>query len=128
MPGLCTYRNADRFANLFANGSFAQKLYVFCPGKSHKDAYSGNGTTIKKPARRRMVNPHNIDTNLVHKRKIEVYLLMSSEVVFFGGRLEKSQPDSLHKKLLDHRKKEYRVGANLRGYVYTGHALGQHAH
>ena len=128
MPGLCTYRNADRFGNLFADGSFAQKLYVFCPGKSHKDAYSGNGTTIKKPARRRMVNPHNIETNLAHERKIDVHLLSSSQVIFFGVRLEGSIRDSLHKKLSVTLKKEFRDWANSRVCAHSGNSLVQPPH
>jgi len=120
MPGLCTYRNADRFGNLLADGSFAQKLYVFCPGKSHKDAYSGNSTTIKKPAWRRMVNPHNIETNLAHECKIDVHLLRSSEVIFFGVRLEGSIRDSLHKKLSVTLKKEFRDWANSRVCAHSG--------
>ena len=73
-----TYRNADGFGNLFAGRSFAQKLDMFCPRKGHKNAHLGSGATIKKPARRRMVYPHNIQAGLAHESKIDLHLLGSS--------------------------------------------------
>src|SRR6266704_1664595 len=68
----------------------------------------------RKPARRRMVNPHNIQTGLAHESKIAIDLLRSSEVISFCVRLERTVGNAFDKELFVSFKKEFRHRANSR--------------
>ena len=103
---------ANGFGNLFTDGAFTQKLDVFFPGKRHQHAHLGSSTTIKKPARRRMVNSHNIKTGLPHENEIAINLLRSSEVISFCVGLERTVGHAFNKKLFVSFKKEFRHRAN----------------
>src|SRR5580765_374297 len=112
MPYMCTDGTADGFGDLFTGRSFAQELDMLFPGKRHQHAHPGGSTAIKKPARRRMVNPHNVQTGLAHESKIAIDLLRSSEVISFCVRLERTVGNAFHKELLVSVKKEFRHRAN----------------
>src|SRR6266513_653456 len=98
MPYMCGHYDANCLGNLFARCSLAQKFDVLRPGQRHKHAHSCSGALIKKPARRCVINPHDIQTNLTHDRKIDIDLLRSSEIVSVRIRLEWSVSDAFDKK------------------------------
>ena len=114
MSGMRAHRNANGFGDTFARRSFPQKLDMVRPGKCHQDAHAGSGATIKKPARRRMINPDNVQADLAHERKVDIDLLRSSEIISFRVRLEWTVGDSFNKKLSVTFEKEFRDWANSR--------------
>ncbi len=114
MPYMCADATADGFGDLFPGRSFTQELDMFFPRKRHQHAHPRGSTTIKKPARRRMINPHNVQTDLAHESKIAIDLLRSSEVISFRVRLERTIGNAFDKELFVSFKKEFRHRANSR--------------
>jgi hypothetical protein len=111
---VCSHGNANSFGNLFPRGSFTQKLDVFFPRKRDQNAHAGRSTTIKKPAWRRMVNPHNIQTSLAHETEIDIDLLRPPKIVSVVVRFERTVSDTLNKELSVTLEKEFRSRPNSR--------------
>src|SRR5262249_9491225 len=70
------------------------------------------GATVEKPARRRMINPQNVQTGLAHQRQIDVYLLRRPEIIPIRVRLERPVRDALNEEFLFAFEKELRPGSN----------------
>src|SRR5215471_9523383 len=66
MSRMRPHGSADIFNYLFPYRPLTQKLDVLFPWKGHQHAQTRRSATIKKPARRRMVNPDNVQTGLAH--------------------------------------------------------------
>src|ERR671931_438502 len=60
MSGVLAHRSTNSFSNLPANRSFAQELDMLFPRKRHQHTHPCVSASIKKPGRRRMIDPHNI--------------------------------------------------------------------
>src|SRR5438046_6539133 len=128
MADMCAHCNSNCLGNRFARRSLAQKFDVLRPGQRHQHTHSCGGAMIKNPARWRVINPHNIQTNLAHERKIDIDLLGSSEIVSVRVRLEWSVSDTFDKKLSVTFEKEFRDRANSRVCAHSGNSLVQATH
>ena len=95
-----------------------KKLNVLRPRQRDQHAHSGGGAAIEKPARRRVINAHEVDPDLAHQRKIDIYLFGAPEIISLRVRLERTVGDALDKKLPVAFEKEFRDGANAR---FCGH-------
>src|SRR6516162_8752743 len=120
MPGVRLHGAANGFSNLLARRPFTQELDMFFPRKRHQHSHPGSGTTIEKPARRRMVNPHYIQTGLAHESEIGINLLRSSEVISFCVRLERTVGNAFDKELFVSVKKEFRHRTDSRVAAHSG--------
>src|SRR6266568_3056231 len=96
---------------------------MLCPGKRHEHAHPRSGTTIEKPARRRMINSHNVETDLMHEGKIGIDLLGSSKIISFRVRLEGTVSNAFDKKLFVAFEEEFCDCANSRVCAHTGNSL-----
>ena len=66
MAGIFAHRFTHRLGNGVARRSLAQKFNVFRPRQCDQHSHSGSRTTVDKPARRRMINTHDIQSDLAH--------------------------------------------------------------
>src|SRR4029077_16247233 len=114
MPGVRSHRATNSLGDLFAGRSFTQELDVFFPWKRHQHAQTGSSTTIQKPAWRRVVNAHEVQTSLTHESEVDVDLLGPAKVVPFGVRLERTVSDAFNKKFFVALEKKFRSRANSR--------------
>src|SRR3977135_3612155 len=82
------------------------------PGDQHADA--GSRAAIEKPARRRVIDAHEIDPDLAHQRKIDIHLFGATEIIPFAVRFKRTVGDALAEKFLVAFEKEFRARANPR--------------
>jgi hypothetical protein len=85
---------------------------MFFPWKRHQHTHTGSSTAIQKPAWRRMVNPHKIQTGLAHEREVKIDLLRPAKMVPFGIRLERTVGNAFDEKLFVAIEKEFRSRTN----------------
>ncbi|KAG0505162.1 MAG: hypothetical protein Udaeo_15140 [Candidatus Udaeobacter sp.] len=60
MPGMRFNGSADIFGDLFTRGSCTEELDVFFPRERHQNAHPRRSATIEEPARRRMIDSHDV--------------------------------------------------------------------
>src|SRR5438046_7928887 len=82
--------------------------------KCHHYTHPNVISTVDKPRRRCMINPHNIQAGLSHQGEIDIHLLGPTEIVSFGVRLEGTVRDAFDEKLFVTFQKEFRRRANSR--------------
>ena len=112
MAGVRLNGSADIFGDLFTCGSFTEKLDVFFPGKRHQNAHPRGSATIEEPARRRMINPHNVHTRLAHQRQIGIQLFWPADIISIRIRFERTVRDPFDEKLLVSVEEKLRSGSD----------------
>ena len=115
MPGVRLNGSADVFGDLFTCGSFTEELDVFFPGKRHQNAHPRGSATIEEPARRRMINPHDVQTRIAHQRQIGIHLFRPADIISIRIRFERTVRDAFDEKLLVAFEKKLRLGTDSRG-------------
>ena len=106
--------SADIFGDLFTCGSFTEELDVFFPWERHQNAHPRGSATIEEPARRRMINPHNVQARLAHQRQIGIHLFRPADIISIRIRFERTVRDAFNEKLLVSVEKELRRGSDSR--------------
>ena len=84
------------------------------PRQGNEHANASGCAAIEEPARRRVINAHEIDPDLAHERKIDIHLFGASEIIFFRVRLKRAVGDALDEKLPISFEKELGDSANAR--------------
>src|SRR5204862_3712469 len=112
MPGMRLNGSAHIFGDLFTCGSFTEELDVFFPRKSHQNAHPRGSATIEEPARRRMINPHNVQARLTHQCQIGIHPFRPADIVSVRIRFKRTVRDPFYEKLLLAFEKELRLGDN----------------
>src|SRR5437868_2088315 len=84
------------------------------PRQRNKHAHPLAGAAIEKPARRSVINPHEVQASLAHQCKIDIDLLSFSQIISVRVRLEWSVSDAFNKKFSVAFEKEFRDRANSR--------------
>src|SRR5215471_16091814 len=114
MPGVRLDGGAHVFGDLFTCGSLTEKLDVFFPGKRHENADTGGSATVEKPARRRMIDSHNVHARLAHQRQIGIHLFRPANVIAIPIRFEGTVRDTFNEKLPVSVEEELRSGSDSR--------------
>src|SRR5437763_1686537 len=70
---------------------------------------------MEEPARRRMINPHNVQARLTHQRQIGIHPFRAADVVSLRIRFKRTVRDPFDEKLLLAFEKELRLGENPGG-------------
>src|SRR5262245_13841961 len=120
MTGVRFDGSADIFRNLFTCGSFTEELDVFFPRERHQHAHPSGSATIEEPARRRMINPHNVHARLAHQRQIGIHLLWPADVISIRVRFERTVGNPFDEKLPIAVEKKLRNGSDS-GVSYLCH-------
>ena len=71
MTGVRFDRRSARFGRFRGAPFFlVEKLHVLRPRQSDQDAHTRGGALIEKPARRHMIDAHDVDADFAHLREI----------------------------------------------------------
>src|SRR5215510_11186782 len=112
MSGVGLDGSANIFGDLLTRGSFTEKLDVFFPRESHQNPHAGGSATVEEPARRRMINSHNVDARLAHQRQIGIHLFRPANVIAIPIRFEGTVRDTFNEKLPVSLEEELRSGSD----------------
>src|SRR6266576_578641 len=123
MPSVGLDGSAHVFGDLFAGGSFTEKLDVFFPGKRHQNAHPRGSATIEEPARRRMINPHNVHASLAHQRQIGIQLFRPADIISIRVRFERTVRDPFAEKLPVSVEEKLRSGPDSRVCLHSVSSL-----
>ena len=72
---------------------------MFFPRERHQNAHPRGSATIEEPARRRMINPHNVHAGLAHQRQIGIQLFWPADIIPIRIRFERTVRDPFDEKL-----------------------------
>src|SRR5262249_38043369 len=114
MPSVRLDSSAHVSGDLFTCGSLTEKLDVFFPGKRYENADTGGSATVEKPARRRMIDSHNVHTCLAHQRQIGIHLFRPANVIAIPIRFKRTVRDTFNEKLPVSVEEELRSGSDSR--------------
>ena len=76
MPRMLGDRRSDRLDDLAPRLCPHEKLDVFRPRQRDQDPHARRRAAIEKPARRQVINAHDVDPELAHLREIAPRLLL----------------------------------------------------
>ena len=95
------------------------------PRNRDQDPNAGSGAAIQKPARRRVIDPHQINSQLRHQVQIPLELLPGTEIVTFRIRTKWPVGDAFDEKFALALKEEFGHGADARRLsIHRGTNLG----
>src|SRR6266576_4918231 len=123
MPGVGFNGSAHVFGDLFTCGSFPEKLDVFFPRQRYQNTHPRGSATIEEPARRRMINPHNVHASLAHQRQIGIQLFPPADIISIRVRFERTVRDPFDEKLPVSVEEKLRSGSDSRVCLHNVSSL-----
>src|SRR5207237_5694136 len=97
MTGVRPNCRLDGTRNFISRFLSRKKLNVLGPRQRNQDSNASGGALIQKPTRRRMINPHDVDADFAHLRKIALHLFLRAQIMTFRVRFEGTVSDALQK-------------------------------
>ena len=98
VPRMLGDRGSHRLHDLASSLCPNEKLHMLRPRESDQHAHAGRGATIEKPARRQMINAHDVDPELAHLGEVAARLLLRAKVIAGRIRLERPVGGALDEK------------------------------
>src|SRR5689334_1597775 len=107
-------RLAQRIDYCVASGCFSQEFHMLHPRNRDQNSNAGGGAPIQEPGRRRVINPHQINTEFLHQMQIALKLLRRTEIVALRVRSKWPVSYSFDEKFFLPVEEEFGDGADTR--------------